>query len=292
MLGGVNLNLDPVDRGRSTIGGLGPKRYCDRTIVRGSVGSTPSSSYSRREIDPERPSMPVVDIPDSDFETVDGWASTEMDIEEDPRPNFGIPASLTGFYEGSTSGLPVSSPIAETVGSHFPAPSENQIATLQAELARTNRHFPLSCQSRQLETTRANSLAAEVAQIRGTPEFVKGLQVDLQRALAPLPPTSFAATVKAATRAEIGDQMAKQRMVATNASFHPHKRPGQGRWKPQYPKKQRNNDQTGNRNRQNPMIRNPCLSCTYCGREGHPAEVCYKKTGTCFHCGKTGHFAK
>ncbi|KAI5671473.1 hypothetical protein M9H77_11837 [Catharanthus roseus] len=28
MLGSVTLDLDPVDRGRSTVGGLGPKRYC------------------------------------------------------------------------------------------------------------------------------------------------------------------------------------------------------------------------------------------------------------------------
>ncbi|KAI5677975.1 hypothetical protein M9H77_08925 [Catharanthus roseus] len=28
MLGTVTLDLDPVDRGRSTIGGLGPRRYC------------------------------------------------------------------------------------------------------------------------------------------------------------------------------------------------------------------------------------------------------------------------
>ncbi|KAI5681055.1 hypothetical protein M9H77_02282 [Catharanthus roseus] len=77
-----------------------------------------------------------------------------------------------------------------------------------------------------------------------------------------------------------------------NASFHPHKRPGQGRWRPQYPKKPRNSDQTGNGNRQNPMIRNPHPSCTYCGCEGHTAETCYKKTGTCFLYGKVEHFAK
>ncbi|KAI5675858.1 hypothetical protein M9H77_06808 [Catharanthus roseus] len=28
MLGSVTLDLDPVDRGRSTVGGLDPKRYC------------------------------------------------------------------------------------------------------------------------------------------------------------------------------------------------------------------------------------------------------------------------
>ncbi|KAI5677192.1 hypothetical protein M9H77_08142 [Catharanthus roseus] len=89
---------------------------------------------------------------------------------------------------------------------------------------------------------------------------------------APLPPTSFAATVEAATKTEIADQMAKLRMVAMNASSHPHKRPRQGCWRPQYLKKPRNSNQTGNGNRQSPMVKNPRPSCTYCGREGHMAE--------------------
>ncbi|KAI5676059.1 hypothetical protein M9H77_07009 [Catharanthus roseus] len=142
-----------------------PYSTADGTIIRGSAGSTPSSSYFLKEIDPERPSMPVVDILDSDSKTVDGPVS-------------------------STSGLPVSSPIAETAGSHFPASFlsleqrlqaiKNQIATLQAKLARTNTHFHLSCQARQFETARANRLAAEVAQIRGAPE-VQRRGTSLQR---------------------------------------------------------------------------------------------------------------
>ncbi|KAI5649361.1 hypothetical protein M9H77_35366 [Catharanthus roseus] len=199
MLGSVTLDLDPVDRGRSTVGGLGPRRhrwiYQDETIVRGSAGLTPSSSYSIREIDPERLLVLVVDIPDSDSETEDPSEPTsEMDTTEwienvlrnetteEPSlgPTSGILVSPTGFYEGSTFGLPVFSPIAETVGSHFPASylsleqriqaAENQIAALQAELARTNRHFHLFRQARQFETARANRLVAEVAQIRGTPK--------------------------------------------------------------------------------------------------------------------------
>ncbi|KAI5652968.1 hypothetical protein M9H77_30155 [Catharanthus roseus] len=55
-----------------------------------------------------------------------------------------------------------------------------QIVALQAELARTNRHFHLSRQARQFETARANGLAAEVAQIRGTP-VVQGCDTSLQR---------------------------------------------------------------------------------------------------------------
>ncbi|KAI5663144.1 hypothetical protein M9H77_22467 [Catharanthus roseus] len=89
-----------------------------------------------------------------------------------------------------------------------------------------------------------------------TRQFVKGLRVDLQHALAPLPPTSFAATVEAATRIEIADQMAKQRTVAMNTSFYSHKQPGQRRWRPQYLKKPRNR------------------MCFLCGKIGHFAKQC------------------
>ncbi|KAI5676884.1 hypothetical protein M9H77_07834 [Catharanthus roseus] len=44
-----------------------------------------------------------------------------------------------------------------------------------------------------------------------TRQVVKGLRMELQNVLAPLPPMSFAATVEAATRIEIANQMAKQR---------------------------------------------------------------------------------
>lgn len=42
-----------------------------------------------------------------------------------------------------------------------------------------------------------------------TRQFLKGVRVELQRALAPLPPMSFAATVEVATRTEIAYQMVK-----------------------------------------------------------------------------------
>lgn len=83
-------------------------------------------------------------------------------------------------------------------------------------------------------TAKFNRLAKYCLRLINTEEhknrqFVKGLRVDLhlQRALAPLPPIIFTAT-----RTEIADQMAKQRTVAMNASFHPYKRQRQGRWRP------------------------------------------------------------
>ncbi|KAI5674219.1 hypothetical protein M9H77_14583 [Catharanthus roseus] len=249
MLGRCTLDLDPVDRGRSTVGGLGPRRYYDDTIIRGSVGSRPSSSYSLREIDPEQPSVAVIYIPDSDSKTIDGPDSIEMVIKEDPKPTSGIPASPTSLYEDSTSALPVSSPLAETTGSCSFVPChsleqghqvvESRIATLQVELART-------------KTARVDRLAGEVAQMRRTLEyclhlidteehktyqFVKRLRVELQCTLAPLPLMSLAATIETATRTEIADQMAKQQAVAMGAPSQSHKRSGQGRWRPKYSKK-------------------------------------------------------
>ncbi|KAI5674207.1 hypothetical protein M9H77_14571 [Catharanthus roseus] len=183
--------------------------YKDGTIIRGSAGSRPSSSYSLREIHLERPSLAVVDILDSDSETIDGPTSIEMDIEEDPNeptigsamdtagwiknvlrvemseepsiePTSGIPASPTSLSKGSTSDLPISLLLAEIARSCFPVPClsleqglqavESQIVALQAELARTSRCFHSFRQARQLETARVDRLAVEVAQMRGTLE--------------------------------------------------------------------------------------------------------------------------
>ncbi|KAI5653310.1 hypothetical protein M9H77_30497 [Catharanthus roseus] len=284
MLGRHTLVLDPVNRGHSTVGGSGPRQYYDGTIVRGSVGSTASSSYSLREIDSEQPLVAIVDIPDSDFETVDRPVGTKMDIEKDPVPTSVIHASPTGLYEGSTSGLPISSPLAETVGSFFPIPClsleqtlqavESQIAALQVELARMCRCFHSSRQVRQLETARADRLAAKVAQMRGTFEaqhhdteehkirqFVKGLGAELQRALAPLLPMSFA-TVRDATRTKIANQMAKRRAMVTGAPSPSRKRPVQGCWRLGYPKKSQNDNRMGNGNHRNPVTRSPRPTCT------------------------------
>ncbi|KAI5675885.1 hypothetical protein M9H77_06835 [Catharanthus roseus] len=320
--------------------------YKDGTIVRGSASSTSSSSYSLWENNPERSLVPVVDIPDSDFETVDGPVGTEMDIEEDPSepttemdttewienvlrdetteepssgPTSGIPVSPTSFYEGSTSGLPVSSPIAETTGKMLGPHSPDHEAEAMPE---SSSHEQTNTASHEIignfMTKMTELLEATLANRRGEraqstsnnealerflrfrpPEFHGEVEQEAEgelfleqlndiydtlqyepegygRALAPLSTTSFAATVEAATRTEIADQMAKLRTVAINASFHPHKRPGQGCWRPQYPKNPRNSNQIGNGNRQHPMIRNPCPSCTYCGREGHMAETCYR----------------
>ncbi|KAI5648700.1 hypothetical protein M9H77_34705 [Catharanthus roseus] len=61
-----------------------------------------------------------------------------------------------------------------------------------------------------------------------TRQFVKGLRVELQRALAPLPPMGFAAAVEAATRTEMADQAVIRRKTAIGSATAPYKRPGQG----------------------------------------------------------------
>ncbi|KAI5667539.1 hypothetical protein M9H77_17392 [Catharanthus roseus] len=57
-----------------------------------------------------------------------------------------------------------------------------------------------------------------------TQQFVKGLRVELQRGLAPLPPKGFAAAVEAATRTEMVDQASIQTKVAIGSAATPYKR--------------------------------------------------------------------
>ncbi|KAI5676446.1 hypothetical protein M9H77_07396 [Catharanthus roseus] len=82
-----------------------------------------------------------------------------------------------------------------------------------------------------------------------TRQFVKGLRVELQRALAPLPPMGFAATVEAATQTEMADQAVIQRKTAIGSATAPYKRPGQGPWKPRDFKRSRGEQRTGNEGR-------------------------------------------
>ncbi|KAI5680460.1 hypothetical protein M9H77_01687 [Catharanthus roseus] len=47
MLGSVTLDLDPVDRGRSTVGGLGPKRKLDQEGPTGWGSTGRPGTYAR-----------------------------------------------------------------------------------------------------------------------------------------------------------------------------------------------------------------------------------------------------
>ncbi|KAI5656930.1 hypothetical protein M9H77_25723 [Catharanthus roseus] len=122
-----------------------------------------------------------------------------------------------------------------------------------------------------------------------TRQFVKGLRVELQRALAPLPPMGFAAAVEAATRTEMADQAVIQRKTAIGSATAPYKRPGQGPWKPRDFKRSRGEQRTGNEGRPTLTPGGSHRICTYCGRSGHVAEMCYRKLRLCFKCGKPGH---
>ncbi|KAI5657773.1 hypothetical protein M9H77_26566 [Catharanthus roseus] len=122
-----------------------------------------------------------------------------------------------------------------------------------------------------------------------TRQFVKGLRVELQRALAPLPPIGFAAAVEAATRIEMADQAVIQRKTAIGSATAPYKRPGQGPWKPRDFKRSRGEQRTGNEGRLTLTPGGSYRICTCCGRSGHVAEICYRKLRLCFKCGKLGH---
>ncbi|KAI5659165.1 hypothetical protein M9H77_27958 [Catharanthus roseus] len=111
----------------------------------------------------------------------------------------------------------------------------------------------------------------------------------LQRALAPLPPMGFAATVEAATRTEMTDQAVIQRKTAIGSATAPYKRPGQGPWKPRDFKRSRGEQKTGNEGRPTLTPGGSHRICTYCERSGHVAEMCYRKLRLCFKCGKPGH---
>ncbi|KAI5657938.1 hypothetical protein M9H77_26731 [Catharanthus roseus] len=83
-----------------------------------------------------------------------------------------------------------------------------------------------------------------------TRQFVKGLRVELQRALAPFPPMGFAATVEATTRIEMADQAVIERKTAIGSAATTYKRPGQGLWKPRDFKRSHGEQRTGNEGRQ------------------------------------------
>ncbi|KAI5654409.1 hypothetical protein M9H77_31596 [Catharanthus roseus] len=109
-------------------------------------------------------------------------------------------------------------------------------------------------------------------------QFVKGLRVELQRALAPLPPMGFAAAVEAAMRTEMADQVVIQRKTAIGSAMAPYK----------HFKRSHSKQRTGNKGRPTLTPGGSHRICTYCGRSGHMAEMCYRKLRLCFKCGKPG----
>ncbi|KAI5682351.1 hypothetical protein M9H77_03579 [Catharanthus roseus] len=99
----------------------------------------------------------------------------------------------------------------------------------------------------------------------------------------------FAAAVEAATRTEMADQAVIQRKTAIGSATAPYKRPGQGLWKPRDFKRSRGEQRTLNEGRPTLTPGGSHRICTYCGRSGHVAEMCYRKLRLCFKCGKPGH---
>ncbi|KAI5673811.1 hypothetical protein M9H77_14175 [Catharanthus roseus] len=93
----------------------------------------------------------------------------------------------------------------------------------------------------------------------------------------------FAAAVEASTRTEMADQAVIQRKTAIGSATTPYKHPGQGPWKPRDFKRSRSEQRTGNEGRPTLTPRGAHRICTYCGRSGHVAEMCYRKLRLCFN---------
>lgn len=70
----------------------------------------------------EDPSEPTIGSEMDTTKWIQNILSNETTEEHAIEPTSGIPALSTRFYEGSTSGLPIFSPVAKTVGSYFPEP--------------------------------------------------------------------------------------------------------------------------------------------------------------------------
>ncbi|KAI5653230.1 hypothetical protein M9H77_30417 [Catharanthus roseus] len=96
----------------------------------------------------------------------------------------------------------------------------------------------------------------------------------------------FVAVVEAATRTEIADQAVIQRKTAIGLAATPYKHPGQGPWRPKDFKRYRSEQRTGNECRPTLTPGGAHRVCTYCGRSGHVAEMCYQKSRLCYRCGK------
>ncbi|KAI5666411.1 hypothetical protein M9H77_16264 [Catharanthus roseus] len=260
MLGSVTLDLDPVDRGRSTVGGLGPRRLVLTMGCRNlsedpvsSSGLCPLSLSCSMPRGTQVPYSAVVDL-------AEGYGVSHVVSEPGPHS----PGHKTEAMPESSSHRQTNAASHEIIGNFMTKMTELLEATLtnrrgegdqnasnDEALERFLRFRPPEFHGEVGQEAKAELVLEQLNDIYDTCSMKApgGLRVDLQHALAPLPPTSFAATVEAATRTEIANQVTKQRTMALNASFHPHKRSGQGRWRPQYPKKPRNSNQTGNGNR-------------------------------------------
>lgn len=122
-----------------------------------------------------------------------------------------------------------------------------------------------------------------------TCHFVKGLRVELQRALAPFPPIGFASIVEVATRTEWADQAFIQRKMATSPAIPSYKHIGKEPWKPRDAKKPQNEFKMEGSSYLNPIFGGIHEVCIYCGCSGHFAETCFWKLKLCYQCKKPGH---
>ncbi|KAI5668331.1 hypothetical protein M9H77_18184 [Catharanthus roseus] len=107
--------------------------------------------------------------------------------------------------------------------------------------------------------------------------------------LAPLPLMGFAAAVEAATRTEMANQAVIQRKATIGSAATPYKCPGEGPWKSRDSKRSRGEQMIENEDGRILTPGGVHKVCTYCGRGGRVAEICYRKLRLCFKFIKPGH---
>ncbi|KAI5668254.1 hypothetical protein M9H77_18107 [Catharanthus roseus] len=215
--------------------------------------SSSSSSYSLREIVPEKEPIPVIDLSDNEsverpeIAPVPPGIGLRISIEEDPseptsdsemmpEPEGVAPADIEALSTFTAGGSPLSvSPICGYClwREQWAGAASQQVVVLREEISRMDALFYAARQARLIDTDKNK-----------TRQFVKGFRIELQRALAPLPPMGFAAAVEAATRTELADQAVIQRKTTIGSAATPYKRPGQGPWKPRDFKRSRSEQRT------------------------------------------------
>ncbi|KAI5663393.1 hypothetical protein M9H77_22716 [Catharanthus roseus] len=102
--------------------------------------------------------------------------------------------------------------------------------------------------NKQVLATRADEALERFLKFRPS-EFYGEVEVELQRALAPLPPMGFAAAVEAGKRTEMANEAVIQRKTTFGSAATPYKHLGQGPWKPRDFKRSCGEQRTGNEGR-------------------------------------------
>ncbi|KAI5673073.1 hypothetical protein M9H77_13437 [Catharanthus roseus] len=191
------------------------------TLVSGSSGTSPSSSYFLREIVPERDPILLIDL--SDSEMVEGPVAQGMElgvsIEEDPseaESDAEMLPELEGVALVAAEGidtLVVGGSLSHYQYRLFVEAASQQTARLREEILRMDAFWYTARQAHRTGGLELPKLGHSGTN-HGPGTISKNnskrrLRAQLQRALAPLPPMGFAATIEAATSMEMVDRASR-----------------------------------------------------------------------------------